>query len=87
MEKYNVIVSIESRPDGKMNVSVGQPQGEEKLTFVQMSHTLAAGISLLIKLVNEKSEKKDHELMREIIEYLNQEFISLISFSDAKIIN
>ena len=86
MEKYNVIVSIESRPDGKMNVSVGQPQGEEKLSFVGMSHTLASGISLLVKLVNEKSDKKDYELMREIIEHLNHEFVSLTSFEDAKVL-
>lgn len=87
MVKLHVIVIAEPGSNGRVNVSVGQPEGEPKLSFEEMSHILVSGISLLVKLVNEQSEKKDYELMGEIIYHLNQEFVSLTSFNDAEIVN
>ena len=52
--------------------------------FIPLTDT--SGIMLLTKLVNETSEIKDYQLMKEIIDHMNSEFVSLTSFSDAKII-
>lgn len=86
MEKYNVIVSAEfDQENQKVNVSVFQT-GEKKLDFKSQAHILTSGIMLITKLVNETSEIKDYQLMKEIIDHMNSEFVSLTSFSDAKII-
>lgn len=87
MEKYNIIVSAEfDHENQKVNVSISQPNEEKKLDFRSIAHILTSGIMLLTKLVNETSEIKDYQLMKEIIDHMNSEFVSLTSFSDAKII-
>jgi hypothetical protein len=51
-----------------------------------MAKILSGGISLCVGLCEKEGLVKDYELMQEIIDYLNNEFISLDSFKDAKII-
>ena len=85
MEKYNVIVKVEPQPTGRVNISVGQPEGEEKLSFVHMAHVLASGISLIVRLSKDVSNKQDYELLKDVIDQLHNEFVSLTSFNDARI--
>jgi hypothetical protein len=80
MSKVHIIVSGHNTGD-KVNVEIGFLPNEERLTIRQSAHLLASGLSLLIKSVDSK-EISDFELMKEIIEHLNGEFISHESFSD-----
>lgn len=84
--KYTVYVQTEI-VDGKANVYVGQIDNKITLSFSEMAHILAGGISLLCKLVNEESGENDYALMKEVVDHLNSEFISQSSYSDAEIIN
>ena len=79
----SVIVETEIL-DGKSNVFIKLPPTQPKLSFGEMSHILVSGISLLVKLSEKDDGKPDHELMKEIIEHLHSEFVSIESFSDAK---
>lgn len=85
--KYIVNVEIDIKHDkSNVYVSQGQVEDTQKLSFREMSHVLVGGISLLVKLVEQTGEMKDYELMEEVINHLNKEFVSLKSFADAKII-
>ena len=81
--KYGVIVETEI-VDRKANVYIKYPSNQPKLTVSETSHILISGISLLVKLVEQQEGRPDYELMEEIVEHLNSEFISIKSFSDAK---
>jgi len=89
--KYSILVEAEADVN-KTNISVKQLNTNEpinstrKLTFTEMSLILASTISLLVKLADKEHETKDYELIKTIINRLNDEFISIDSFSDAQII-
>ena len=89
--KYSILVEAEADVN-KTNINVKQLNTNEpinstrKLTFTEMSLILASTISLLVKLADKEHETKDYELIKTIINHLNDEFISIDSFSDAQII-
>ena len=86
MEDIMVAVTLKSGTDNNQEVHVSYAPGEAQLTIVEMARILAGGLALCVRLTNNEGIKKDHELMREVIDYLNNEFVSLESFQDAQII-
>jgi hypothetical protein len=89
--KYSILVEAEGDVN-KTNIKVKQLNTNEpinstrKLTFTEMSLILTSTISLLVKIADKEHETKDYELIKTIINHLNDEFISIDSFSDAQII-
>ena len=89
--KYSILVEAEGDVN-KTNIKVKQLNTNEpinstrKLTFTEMSLILTSTISLLVKIADKEHETKDYELIKTIINHLNDEFISIDSFSDAEII-
>ena len=82
--KYSVIVETEIF-GRNANVYIKYPSDQPKLTFSETSHILISGISLLLKLVEQQVGIPDYNLMEEIVDHLNSEFVSIKSFSDAKV--
>lgn len=80
-EKISIIVSV-SKNNGRNVVEVGFPKNQELLDVKDTSHILAGAISLLIKSSSKGDKIKDYELITEIIEHLNMEFINIDSYSD-----
>lgn len=76
-----VIADIGERTD----IQIAQVDSERKLNFREMSHVMVDAISLLIKLSSQNGEMEDYELMTEVIEHINHNFISTKAFNDAKI--
>jgi hypothetical protein len=86
--ELNIVITAKIENDN-VGVEVKQikmDDQEKLLTFKEMCHLMVEGISLLIKLSEEKEGTKDYELMKEVIDHLNNNFISISSFDDAKII-
>ena len=86
MEDITVAVTLKSGERDNQEVHVSYAPHDAKLTIVEMARVLAGGLALCVRLSNDEGIKKDHELMKEVIDYLNNEFISLESFLDAQII-
>ena len=86
MGKTDILVSVETCEDNRTNITVTQLSGDGVLTHGEMAHCLAGGISLLIKFIGDHSNDKDYNVMKEVIDYLNNEFVSTTSFSDVRII-
>lgn len=80
--KILIIANIDERT----NLQVAQIEGEKMLNFREMAHIMVDSISLLIKLSNENNEMKDYELMEEVIQHMNYNFISTKAFNDAEIL-
>jgi hypothetical protein len=76
-----VIANIDKRTD----IQIAQVDSENKLNFREMAHVLVDAISLLVKLSNEECEMKDYELMKEVVDHINHNFVSTKAFNDAKI--
>jgi hypothetical protein len=71
--------------DGNVAVIITYPEEQQKLSLLEMSQILTGGISLIVKLANnEKEDVKDYEIMERVIKQLNEDFISIQSFEDAK---
>lgn len=84
MSDYNlrVIIDVESS-EGRSNISIGYPKNQPLLSVRDTSHILAGAISLLIKTSSKGDKYKDYELIQEVINHLNSEFVNIDSFSDA----
>lgn len=80
-QNYRVIVDVEV-DNGRSNISVGYPKNQELLSAKDTSHILASAISLLVKSSSKGDTFKDHEIIKEVIEHLNSEFVNIDSFSD-----
>jgi hypothetical protein len=76
-----VIIDVET-VNNRSNISIGYPNGQELLTVKESSHILAGAISLLIKSSSQGDKIKDYELIKEVIDHLNSEFVNTDSFSD-----
>jgi hypothetical protein len=71
--------------DGNVAVIITYPEEQQKLSLLEMSQILTGGISLIVKLANnDKEDVKDYEIMERVIKQLNEDFISIQSFEDAK---
>lgn len=83
-----VIVSVlpDNQEQGKYNVEINFPKDQPRVPVGNVVHVLCSAISLLVRsCANDKSEIKDHELMKEVMEHLNVEFGSTNSFNDIMI--
>ena len=82
--KHQIIINADITD--KVDIQIAQVDSQKRLNFPEMAHVLVDAISLLIKLSNENSELKDYELMKEVVEHINHNFVSTKSFEDAQII-
>lgn len=74
---FTAIVRVEFL-NGKTNVNLLQPDNQE-LSTDELGRILAGGIALCIR-----GSENEVEYMKEIIDYLNSEFVNSNSFSDIK---
>lgn len=81
--KQDILVSIETDENELAKITVTQVDGDNVLTYEDMARCLAGGIALLVKMVKEDG-MEDYVVMKNIIDYLNSEFVSNTSFADAK---
>lgn len=75
--KFEVCVKVEVK-DGRSYINLMVPPSQN-LSLEEVGKVLAGGIALVVK-----SAKNEPEYMKEIMEYLQNEYISLDSFSDSK---
>jgi hypothetical protein len=78
-----VSVTFEQNDRGGVDIRIFHTEniGLENATMI-----LASAIALAVKTVNQKDGMRDYELMEKVVDYLNHEFASTESFSDAKLI-
>lgn len=74
---FTAVVKVEF-VDGGTNVNILQPD-EQNLTTDDLGKILAGGLALCIR-----GSENEVEYMKEIIDYLNSEFVNSNSFSDIK---
>jgi len=79
--KLSVSVDMEVK-DGRSYLSINFPK-QQQITVQETSHILAGAISLLIKSSSRGDKIKDYELIKEVIDHLNSEFVNIDSYSDA----
>ena len=83
-DQLSLTVTIKPN-DGNVAVIITYPEEQQKLSLLDMSQILTGGISLIVKLANnDKEDVKDYEIMERVIKQLNEDFISIQSFEDAK---
>jgi hypothetical protein len=83
-DQLSLTVTIKPN-DGNVAVIITYPEEQQKLSLLEMSQILTGGISLIVKLANnDKEDVKDYEIMERVIKQLNEDFISIQSFEDAK---
>lgn len=77
---YKIEVEVTVTEDGNSKILVHQ-DSEQDLPADMIAMVLAGGLALAIRLSDDEAET-----MKEVIEYLNGEFVDPNSFIDAKII-
>jgi len=82
--KKTVIVDVTTDTEtGRSIVNIGFPT-DKPLNVRESAHMLAAGISMLIRSCDHnKMGIKSHDLMTEVINHLNSEYVNTESYSDA----
>lgn len=78
-----VFVTCEQNDRGGIDINIGHT---ENIELENATMILASAISLAVKTINQKDGMRDYELMEKVVNYLNHEFASTESFSDAKLI-
>jgi uncharacterized cupredoxin-like copper-binding protein len=66
-----------TRRDGMSYFNIVQPKEQDELTLHEIRMILAGAVALTIK-----SSDNDAKAMREVIEYLEREFVDVDSFND-----
>ena len=85
LDKTHIIVSHEMS-DNRSLIEIKFLPNERQLSVRDSTHVLVGAISLLIRsCTKEGSTISESQLMSEVIDHLNQEFISIDSFEDLKI--
>ncbi len=75
--KFQVCVNVEIK-DGRSHIRLVVPPSQE-LSLEEVGKILAGGLALTIRAV-----KDEPKYMKEIMEYLQNEFVNPDSFSDVK---
>jgi hypothetical protein len=66
--------------------SLGFPSNKQKLTLHETTHILTGAVAMLIKSVDStKDNSSGHELMKEVVQHLESEFIDPNSFEDSEV--
>jgi hypothetical protein len=79
-ETTRTVVVQMTRRDGMSYFNIGQPKEQDELTLREIRMILAGAVALTIK-----SSDNDAKAMREVIEYLEREFVDVDSFNDHKV--
>jgi len=83
IEVAEISVICEKRVDNRMNINIAFPKEQPILSIKSSVMMLASGINLLIRsLPNSESGIKEYELIKEVINYMESEFINSNSFND-----
>jgi hypothetical protein len=84
-EDVQIVVNL-TFEDGRSIFNLGFPRNSKKITLVQAAHVLTGAVAMLIKSVDlTKDGLKSHELMKEVVNHLESEFIDTNSFEDAEV--
>jgi hypothetical protein len=75
--KFEVCVKVDVK-DGRSHIRLVVPPSQD-LSLEEVGKVLAGGLALAIK-----SSENEAEYMKEIMEYLQNEFVNINSFSDFK---
>lgn len=73
-----------TKKDNIFEVSISFPESDNGMSLRESAMTLASAIMLLIRNC-EKVNNVEHELMTDVINYMQSEFVNNDSFSDGKI--
>lgn len=72
--------------DGRAIFTLGFPSDKQKLTLQETAHTLTGAVAMLIRSVDSSKDKTSgHELIKEVIEHLESEFIDPNAFEDSEV--
>ena len=86
MKENKLSITVNYRSDGnKSYFDIQVPKEQRGLGVKDSAKILSGGIALLIKAGHSRGDFKDYEVLSEIINYLQNEFISNESFKDVKI--
>ncbi len=78
MENFKATISvIVKEVNGEYNTFVQTPREQEPMPLEDAAHMLASGISVIIRNISENKDSKikDHELLRQIVDHLQMEFV------------
>ena len=88
MDKFKdaqIVVNLKFE-DGRAIYNLGFTSSKQKLTLQETTHILTGAVAMLIRgVTKEKDGISEGELMREVMEHLNSEFVNPDSFSDAEV--
>ena len=88
MDKFKdaqIVVNLKFE-DNRAIYNLGFPSSKQKLTLQETTHILTGAVAMLIRgVTKEKDGISEGELMREVMEHLNSEFVNPDSFSDAEV--
>jgi len=88
MKSYSITVKVEHDEEAERSIiSIETPKDQELLDLPRQAITLAGGIALIIRRLETTTEEynlgmKEDELMKQIVDYLQREFVSNESFND-----
>ena len=89
MDKFKdaqIVVNLRFDEDGRAVYNLGFPSSKQHLTLQETTHILVGAVAMLVRGVNkEKDGISEGELMRNVMEHLNSEFVNPDSFSDAEV--
>ena len=72
--------------NGRVYTDIKHPENQRVLSTRNMTHILTTAISLLIRSCTKYDTKiSESDLIKEVIDHLNSEFISVDSYSDVKL--
>ena len=88
MDKFKeaeIMVNLKLQ-DGRSVFTLGFPSNKQKLTLQETTHVLTGAVAMLIRSVDSSKDKiSGHELMKEVVEHLESEFINPNSFEDTEV--
>lgn len=88
MDKFKdaqIVVNLKFE-DNRAIYNLGFPSSKQKLTLQETTHILTGAVAMLIRgVTKEKDGISEGELMGEVMEHLNSEFVNPDSFSDSEV--
>jgi len=88
MDKFKdaqIVVNLKFE-DNRAIYNLGFPSSKQKLTLQETTHILTGAVAMLIRGVTKvKDGISEGELMGEVMEHLNSEFVNPDSFSDSEV--
>ena len=82
LEKVHVVISHEVK-NGRSFYELKLLPDERKISTQECASILVGGLGTIIRASSQGGSITEHELMRQVIDHLTNEFVSTDSFSDA----